>query len=93
VVGAPGAAACSNHRGERGVGRPAQGVVAGLVIGLAISAAISRFTASLLYGVSPTDLLTFALVPVVLLLTALAAVVVPARRPCAIRPMEALRLE
>ena len=68
-------------------------VAVGLAIGLAIAAAISRFTASLLYGVSPTDLLTFAAVPVVLLLTAVAAVIVPARRACAIRPMDALRLE
>jgi len=68
-------------------------VAAGLVIGLAIAGAVSRFTASLLYGVSPTDLLTFASVPAVLLLTAAAAVVVPARRACAIRPMDAMRLE
>jgi predicted permease len=68
-------------------------VALGLALGLAIAAAVSRFTASLLYGVSPTDLLTFAAVPVVLLLTAVAAVVVPARRACAIRPMDALRLE
>ena len=68
-------------------------VAVGLAIGLAIAAAVSRFTASLLYGVSPTDLLTFAGVPVVLLLTAVAAVVVPARRAWAIRPTDALRLE
>ena len=65
----------------------------GLAIGLAIAAAVSRFTASLLYGVSPTDLVTFAAVPAVLLLTAAVAVLVPARHACAIRPMDALRLE
>jgi len=68
-------------------------VTAGLSIGLAIAAAVTRFTASLLYGISPTDLVTFAAVPIALLLTAAAAVVVPARRACAIRPMDALRLE
>jgi predicted permease len=68
-------------------------IAVGLAIGLAIAAAVSHFTASLLYGVSPTDLLTFIAVPVVLLLTAIAAVVVPARRACAIRPMDALRLQ
>ena len=68
-------------------------VSAGLAIGLAIATAVTRFTASLLYGVSPTDLITFAAVPVVLLLTGVVAVVVPARRACAIRPMDALRLE
>lgn len=68
-------------------------VAAALAIGLALAAAITRFTASLLYGVSPTDPVTFAAVPLVLLLTAVAAVLVPARRACAIRPMDALRLE
>ena len=68
-------------------------VAAGLAIGLAMAAAVTRFTATLLYGISPTDLATFAGVPIVLLLTAAAAVVVPARRACAIRPMDALRLE
>jgi ABC-type antimicrobial peptide transport system permease subunit len=68
-------------------------IAVGLAIGLAIAAAVSHFTASLLYGVSPTDPLTFVAVPVVLLLTAIAAVVVPARRACAVRPMDALRLQ
>ena len=65
----------------------------GMAIGLGISWGLSRFTASLLYGLSATDVVTFTAVPLVLLATALAAVVVPARRAAAINPMDALRLE
>jgi predicted permease len=68
-------------------------VAAGLALGLAGAWALSRFAASLLYGISATDVVTFVGTPVVLLATAAAAVIVPARRACAIRPMEALRLE
>ena len=49
--------------------------------------------ASLLYGISPTDAITFLATPLVLFLTAAIAVLVPARRARAIRPMDALRLE
>jgi ABC-type antimicrobial peptide transport system permease subunit len=70
------------------------GVVgAGLAIGLGIAWALSRFTASLLYGVSATDAVTFICVPAVLLATALIAVIGPARRAAAIQPMTALRME
>ena len=65
----------------------------GMAIGLGISWGLSRFTASLLYGLSATDVVTFTAVPLVLLATALAAVVLPARRAAAINPMDALRLE
>ena len=47
----------------------------------------------LLYGLSSTDVVTFTAVPLALLATALAAVVLPARRAAAINPMDALRLE
>jgi len=70
------------------------GVVgAGLAIGLGIAWALSRFTASLLYGVSATDAVTYICVPAVLLATALIAVIGPARRAAAIQPMTALRME
>jgi predicted permease len=66
---------------------------AGLVIGLAIVLALGRFAASLLYGISGTDSLTFAAVSVVLLAAALVAILVPARRAARVEPTTALRYE
>jgi ABC-type antimicrobial peptide transport system permease subunit len=66
---------------------------AGSAIGLALALALSRTAASLLYGVSPTDTLTFILVPVFLLLIALAACLVPARRAASLDPIQALKYE
>ena len=68
-------------------------VGAGLAIGLVAAFALSRFTASMLYGVEPTDPATFFGVPVVLLAASLAAILLPARRACRIDPMAALREE
>jgi len=48
---------------------------------------------SLLYGVSPTDTLTFIMVPALLLLVALVACLVPARRAASLDPIHALRYE
>jgi predicted permease len=66
-------------------------VLAGLAIGLAASWGLSRFTSSLLYGLSATDPVTFLAVPAVLAATALVALLVPARRASALNPMTALR--
>jgi predicted permease len=65
----------------------------GLAIGLAIALALGRFTASVLYGTSGTDLLTFVTVSLVLLTTAVAAVLVPALRAARVEPTTALRYE
>lgn len=65
----------------------------GLAIGLAIALALGRFTASLLYGTSGTDLLTFVTVSLVLLITAVVAVLVPALRAAHVEPTIALRYE
>ena len=65
----------------------------GLAIGLAIALALGRFTASVLYGTSGTDLLTFVTVSAVLLATAVAAVLVPALRAAHVEPTTALRYE
>jgi ABC-type antimicrobial peptide transport system permease subunit len=61
--------------------------------GLAAAFALSRFTASLLYGVVPTDPVTFLGVPAILVVASQAAVLLPARRACRIEPMAALREE
>jgi predicted permease len=65
----------------------------GLAIGLAIALALGRFTASVLYGTSGTDLLTFVTVSLVLLATAVTAVLVPALRAAHVEPTTALRYE
>jgi len=65
----------------------------GLVIGLGLSFAVTRFTASMLYGVSTTDVVTFVGVPAIMLGVALVAVLIPARRAASVQPLEALHYE
>jgi len=65
----------------------------GLVIGLGLSFAVTRFTASLLYGVSTTDVVTFVGVPAIMLAVALVAVLIPARRAASVQPLDALHYE
>jgi len=65
----------------------------GLAIGLAISAGVWRFAASFLYGISATDRVTFVGVPLVLVIVAFVASVLPARRAAKVDPMDALRWE
>ena len=63
----------------------------GLVAGLASAAVVGRGLASLLYGVSPYDPLTFAGVALLVLGGAVAATLVPARRAARLDPVIALR--
>ena len=65
----------------------------GLGIGILIALALGRFTASVLYGTSGTDPLTFAIVSVVLLAAAAVAILVPASRAARVEPTTALRYE
>ncbi len=67
--------------------------VPGLALGLLGALAVTRFLDSLLFGVSATDPLTFALVGLLLVSVTLAACWVPARRATLVDPIKALRYE
>jgi predicted permease len=66
---------------------------AGIVLGLVGAWLLSQFIESLLFGITSRDPATFIGVPAVLILTALLAVWLPARRALRIDPIEALRCE
>ena len=65
----------------------------GIAIGIAGAISLTRLMRQLLFNVSPTDPLVIAAVCVLLMLVAMAACFVPARRAASIEPMRALRTE
>jgi ABC-type antimicrobial peptide transport system permease subunit len=67
--------------------------IAGIVLGLAGALALTRVMASLLFGVSATDAVTFSAVPLLLTSIALVASYLPARRATRVDPVVALRDE
>ena len=68
-------------------------VLGGAVAGTLISVGLSRFMQGLLFGISPTNALTFAGAGIGLVLVALLACYLPARRATKVDPLEALRYE
>ena len=65
----------------------------GIVIGLAGAVAVTQLLTSMLFGVKATDPVTYAAVVALLVLAALAASYIPARRAMRVDPMVALRYE
>jgi len=86
-----GAPAQTVLRSVLGQARVLTGV--GLAVGLVGAFALSRALASMLYGVSATDPVTFGGTALLLGLVALVATWVPARRASRVDPVEALRAE
>ena len=65
----------------------------GLAIGIGGALILTRLMGSLLFGISATDPLTFSLAAALLLIAALVASFIPARRAATVNPMQALRGE
>jgi ABC-type antimicrobial peptide transport system permease subunit len=68
-------------------------VVIGVIAGLAGALALGRLIASMLYGLKPWDPATFAIASTLLILVAVGASWIPARRAAGVDPMKALRHE
>jgi len=75
------------------VGQGTIAALAGVGVGLVGALALTRFLSSLLYGVTPTDGLTFFVVAFILSGVALLSACIPARRATKVDPMTALRHE
>jgi putative ABC transport system permease protein len=75
------------------LGQGARAAILGIALGIAAALALTRLMASLLFGVSAADPLTFLAVALLLTLVALAASYIPARRAMRVDPMVALRHE
>ena len=68
-------------------------VLAGLAIGVPVSLASTRLLRSQLFGIQPSDPLSYVAVALLLGLVALVACYIPARRAASVDPMKALRQE
>jgi putative ABC transport system permease protein len=81
--------------GIRGLAkRPGFTAIAVLTLALGIGAyAVTRVMSNLLFQVTPTDIATFIAVPAILLVVALVACLIPARRATKVDPLITLRYE
>jgi putative ABC transport system permease protein len=68
-------------------------VFGGLIAGIALALAASAAVESMLFGFNPLDLLTFLVMPLLLLVAAMGAIWIPARRAAALDPLSSLRYE
>ncbi|MGH9703182.1 MAG: FtsX-like permease family protein, partial [Candidatus Acidiferrales bacterium] len=75
------------------LGQGMASTLAGTCIGLVAALGLTRLMSSLLYGVSPSDGFTFASVAVLMVLVAMAACAIPARRATRVDPLVALRYQ
>jgi putative ABC transport system permease protein len=67
--------------------------VVGLLLGVAGSIALSRYLQGVLFGITPVDPLTFAVVSAIFLVVAMIATFIPARRIARVDPLVALRTQ
>jgi ABC-type antimicrobial peptide transport system permease subunit len=75
------------------VGDGLKPIILGVAIGLAAAVALSRVVASLIYGVRPTDPLTFSVVALLLIVVGVLASILPAYRATRVEPIRILREE
>jgi len=68
-------------------------ILTGVVIGIAVGIVLTQFMSSVLFGINPTDPLTFASVASILFVAALLACYIPARRATKVDPITTLRYE
>jgi ABC-type antimicrobial peptide transport system permease subunit len=68
-------------------------VMAGIVIGIGSALVLTRFLATLLFGIQPTDSVTFVVVSAVFFVIAMVAALIPAIRATRVDPVVALRNE
>ena len=68
-------------------------ILMGVALGLTAAVALSRFVASLVFGVPPTDPLTFTAVALLLVVVGIVANTLPAYRATRVEPVQTLREE